>query len=263
MKSPTLTSTKTTRSTKTASKRTASAAKSTAKATAAPTANTPNKSASQTSSTKQPLEERIPLAKSKVRRVVKSAKKRVTSEAQGVDARHANLEAPKTGRRRAGRPRGTGKYGESTKAVRFPISLLDRVDSFVERRGFVFRLYSDQIQAGFPSPAEENAPFETLDLGAKLIPNPSSTFFIRVAGESMREAGIFPDDVLIVDRSLEATNGDVVVAAVNGEFTVKRLFKTRGRIELRPENKAFRPIVITEEMNLEIWGVVKTVLHNV
>ena len=140
--------------------------------------------------------------------------------------------------------------------------MIDQVDSFVKRRGYVFPLYSNQIQAGFPSPAEDDVPFEPYDLGAKLIPNPASTFFIRVTGESMRDAGIFPDDVLIVDRSLEANNGDVVVAAINGEFTVKRLFRTKKRVELRPENSKFRPIVVTTDMDFIVWGVVKTVIHN-
>ena len=168
----------------------------------------------------------------------------------------------KVGRSNRGRPKGSGKYGETTKAIRFPVSLIDQVDSFVQRRGYVFPLYSNQIQAGFPSPAEDDVPFEPYDLGAKLIPNPASTFFIRVTGESMRDAGIFPDDVLIVDRSLEASNGDVVVAAINGEFTVKRFFRKGKRVELRPENSKFRPIVVTTDMDFIVWGVVKTVIHN-
>ena len=165
-------------------------------------------------------------------------------------------------KRGVGRPIGSGKYGEPTKAMRLPVSLVGQVDSFVERHGFVFPLYSNQIQAGFPSPAEDDVPFEPYDLGAKLIPNPASTFFIRVTGESMRAAGIFPDDVLIVDRSLEAQSGDVVVAAINGEFTVKRLYRTARKLELRPENAKFRPIVVTGDMDFIIWGVVKTVIHN-
>lgn len=165
-------------------------------------------------------------------------------------------------KRGVGRPKGSGKYGEPTKAVRLPVSLVGQLESFVGRRGFVFPLYSNQIQAGFPSPAEDDVPFEPYDLGAKLIPNPASTFFIRVTGESMRDAGIFPDDVLIVDRSLEAQSGDVVVAAINGEFTVKRLYRTARKVELRPENAKFRPIVVTDDMDFIIWGVVKTVIHN-
>ena len=79
----------------------------------------------------------------------------------------------------------------------------------------------------------------------------------------MRDAGVFPGDILVVDRSLEPMNGDVVVAALDGEFTVKRLFKTKNRIELRPENKRFPVIPITEECEFSIWGVVKKVIHNV
>ena len=109
----------------------------------------------------------------------------------------------------------------------------------------------------------EAVPFEPYDLGTKLVPNPASTFFIRATGESMRDAGVFPNDVLIVDRSVEPVNGDVVVAAVNGDFTVKRLFKTGARIELRPENRKFRPICVTEDMDFSVWGVVKKVIHNV
>ncbi|MBQ9872859.1 MAG: translesion error-prone DNA polymerase V autoproteolytic subunit [Thermoguttaceae bacterium] len=134
--------------------------------------------------------------------------------------------------------------------------------ALVERKGFVFPIYLDRIQAGYPSPAED-APSENLDVAEYLVPNPSSTFFIKVTGESMRDAGIFPGDLLIVDRSLEADNGDVVVALVDGEFTVKRLFKTVNRVELRPENKRFSVIVLEDESELIVWGVVRRVIHNV
>ncbi|MGI6400641.1 MAG: LexA family protein [Thermoguttaceae bacterium] len=165
--------------------------------------------------------------------------------------------------RPVGRPKGSGKYGEETKAIRIPVSLLDLVEPFIERHGFVYRLYSDQIQAGFPSPVGDDAPFESYDIGKQLIPHPASTFFIRVTGESMRGAGVFPGDVLIVDRSLSAVDGDMVVAAVNGEFTFKRLYKGENRIELRPENQNFRAIQIKPDDEFLIWGVVKKVIHNV
>ena len=167
-----------------------------------------------------------------------------------------------TVRRRPGRPKGSGKYKEPTRAVRVPISLIDRIMALVERKGFVFPIYLDRIQAGYPSPAED-APSENLDVAEYLVPNPSSTFFITVTGESMRDAGIFPGDLLIVDRSLEADNGDVVVALVDGEFTVKRLFKTVNRVELRPENKRFSVIVLEDESEVIVWGVVRRVIHNV
>lgn len=200
---------------------------------------------------------------------VKSTKKsvRAKSEDARVDAEPQQAIQPtrpkaKIAGRRAGRPVGSGKYGEPTKAVRVPVSFVDRVDSLVERGGLVCKLYDYRIQAGFPSPADD-APSTSLDLASFLVPNPPATFFIRVSGESMRDAGIFPDDILIVDRSLEATNGDVVVAAVDGEFTVKRLYKSRGVVELRPENKRFSPIRLEGDAELVIWGVVKKVIHNV
>lgn len=188
-----------------------------------------------------------------------AAKSRVKSAAKTSTKA---LQTQGESRRRAGRPKGSGKYGEATKAVRIPLSLVDRVSVFLERNGMLAPLYDDRIQAGFPSPAED-APAEMLDIAKYLVPNPPATFFIRVTGESMRDAGVFPGDILIVDRSLEATNGDVVVAAVDGEFTVKRLFKTRNRVELRPENRRFSPIVLNEESELIVWGVVKRVIHNV
>ena len=165
-------------------------------------------------------------------------------------------------RRKAGRPKGSGKYNEATKTIRIPVSMADRIQTLADRQGLVCRLYDDQIQAGFPSPAGDS-PFEELDVAEYLIPNPPATFFIRVTGESMRDAGVFPGDILIVDRSLEPTNGDVVVAAVDGDFTVKRLFKTRNSVELRPENKKFPIIKIEGETELVVWGVVKRVIHNV
>lgn len=76
-------------------------------------------------------------------------------------------------------------------------------------------------------------------------------------------AGIFPDDLLIVDRSIKATNGDVVVVSVDGEFTVKRLFISQKKVELRPENKKFQTISFKDESELNIWGVVKNVIHRV
>ncbi len=174
----------------------------------------------------------------------------------------AELDAPAAERRKAGRPKGSGKYNEATKTIRIPVSMANRIQTLAERQGLVCRLYDDQIQAGFPSPAGD-APFEELDVAEYLIPNPPATFFIRVTGESMRDAGVYPGDILIVDRSLTPTNGDVVVAAVDGDFTVKRLFKTRDCVELRPENKRFPVIKINGETELVVWGVVKRVIHNV
>lgn len=192
------------------------------------------------------------------KRTRSTAKTETGSEIKTVQAKRSEKPSP----RKAGRPKGTGKYGEETRSVRVPVSMIKLVPALVERSGMQVPLYHNRVQAGFPSPALDSV-CETLDIAQYLIPNPASTFFLKVAGESMRDAGVFPDDILIVDRSEEPRNGDVVVAAVDGEFTVKRLFKTDNRVELRPENKLFSPIVITEESELIVWGVVRKVIHNV
>jgi len=124
------------------------------------------------------------------------------------------------------------------------------------------KLVSQQVAAGFPSPADDYLKAETpLDLNEHLIKHPAATFFVRVRGDSMNGCGIYPDDILIVDRSLEPTHRKVVIAVVNGELTVKRLHQAGGKIMLMPENSGYQPIVIENEMELEIWGVVTCVIH--
>lgn len=115
-------------------------------------------------------------------------------------------------------------------------------------------LGESMISAGFPSPAEDF--HESFDIVEHIVQRPAATFFMRVAGDSMNEAGIFDGDLVIVDRSLEPETGDIVVAVLNGEFTIKRLRRTNSRIELVPENPKYRTIILNEGMELEIWGVV-------
>ncbi|MDR0327490.1 MAG: translesion error-prone DNA polymerase V autoproteolytic subunit [Planctomycetaceae bacterium] len=115
-------------------------------------------------------------------------------------------------------------------------------------------LGDSSVSAGFPSPADDTC--ETFDLVSHIVRHPTATFFMRVAGDSMTDAGIFDGDLLVVDRSLEAKSGDIVVAVLNGEFTVKRLRCSGTNIELVPENPKYRKIILNEEMELEIWGVV-------
>lgn len=123
-------------------------------------------------------------------------------------------------------------------------------------------LYQTFINAGFPSPAE-NEIEAALDLNALLIKKPAATFFLKVAGFSMVKAGIHHGDILIVDRSLEPRHGKIVIAAVNGELTVKRLHKTKKRIALLSENENYPPLEVTHAMDLHIWGVVTYVIHQV
>ncbi len=121
-------------------------------------------------------------------------------------------------------------------------------------------LYLDAISAGFPSPADdyvENA----LDLNEYLVKNPAATFMVRVSGDSMIDAGIHDNDVLIVDRSRNPVPGTIVVAVLDGELTVKRLKRHRERFILFPENSAYAPIVVGEEQELSVWGVVSGVVR--
>jgi len=122
-------------------------------------------------------------------------------------------------------------------------------------------LFMVPVEAGFPSPAEDYIEGR-LDLNKHLIKHPAATFFVRATGESMINAGIFPGDILIVDRSLEPADKKVVIAVVNGELTVKRFRKIDGRIMLMPENKDYREIELTDGMDCEIWGIVVYVVHS-
>ena len=117
---------------------------------------------------------------------------------------------------------------------------------------------AEGLKAGFPSPAEDYS-HETLDFNRDLIHNPEATFYGKVEGDSMIEAGICNNDIAVIDRSLEPRDGDVVVGCVNGEFTIRYLdmrHKKDGYIELRPANKDFKPIRITADDDFEVWGVV-------
>ncbi len=123
-------------------------------------------------------------------------------------------------------------------------------------------LLSYKVSAGFPSPVEDYVE-EPLDLNSHLITHPAATFFVRAIGDSMIDAGIFPNDILIVDRSLKASSGKVIIAMVDGDLTVKRLLIEGARISLIPANAFYRPIGISEGQNFEVWGVVTYVVHQV
>ena len=121
-------------------------------------------------------------------------------------------------------------------------------------------LFAVPVKAGFPSPAEDYLE-QNLDLNEHLIQHPAATFFVRVDGESMKGAGIHKDDILIVDRSLEPTNGKIVIAVINGEFTVKRIRLHQDKVFLEPENPQFAPIEINPNWDFQVWGVVTYVIH--
>lgn len=169
---------------------------------------------------------------------------------------------PKGGKRTgSGRPKGTGKYGEPTKAIRLPVSEIDQVLEYVQNKYNRLPFYQYAIAAGLPAHAEDDCD-DHLDLNELLIKHPTSTFLLRVSGLSMINAGIHHDDILIVDRSIKPSDGKIVIAAVNGELTVKRLSIEGKIVQLLPENENFQPIVITDDCDLHIWGVVTNVIHN-
>ena len=122
--------------------------------------------------------------------------------------------------------------------------------------------YLSSVRAGFPSPADDYIE-SPLDLNEYLIKRPASTFYVRVKGNSMIQAGIFSNDILIVDRSIEQYQNRIIVAMLDGEFTVKRLRKINGHLILMAENPEYANIHITEDRDFEVWGVVVHVIHHV
>ena len=122
------------------------------------------------------------------------------------------------------------------------------------------QVYSCAVTAGFPSPADDYLESK-LDLNDYLIKHPSATFFVRVVGDSMVNAGIHNNDIIIVDRSIKPKHGKIVVAALDGQMTVKRLYQRDKKVILLPENKLFKPIEISDSMEMVIWGVATNVIH--
>ena len=121
-------------------------------------------------------------------------------------------------------------------------------------------MYASGVSAGFPSPADDYLE-GSLDLNAHLVREPTATFFVRAQGESMIDAGIHDGDLLVVDRSEQARSGRVVIASINGELTVKRYVRREGKAWFEPENKAYQAILLNEEDDIRMWGVVTNVIH--
>ncbi len=130
---------------------------------------------------------------------------------------------------------------------------------------FHFRIklpfYASHVPAGFPSPADDHLD-KFLDLNEVLIQNKQSTFFLEVDGDSMKGCGIFDKAIILVDKSLKARNGDVVLGVLYGEFTCKRLKIEEKRIYLAAENPAYPDTLVTEEMNFRVWGVVTYAINS-
>jgi len=195
----------------------------------------------------------------------------------------------------SGRPTGTGKYGEPTKAIRVPEGSIVHIKSFLKEdypkinassqheqpsnssdntqskvtilktaqdwthsdpsKSSKIPLYSTKVAAGIPTMADDHLE-DSLDLNEYLVAHPQSTFMLKVEGESMKDVGILPDDILIVDRSEKARHNKIIIAALDGELTVKRLYRKAGELKLLPENPDYPEIEIRREADLVIWGVV-------
>jgi len=193
-----------------------------------------------------------------------------------------NLSGNKRGgiRSGAGRKVGTGKFGETTTVVRVPESQAPIIQDFLaayQRKrlkvdidtvvdfewpdmyavSIKLPLYSSKVSAGFPSPAEDHVE-KRLDPSEFLIDQKDATFFVTIQGFSMMDVGLLPGDKAVVDRSRQPVIGDIVLAVLDGEFTIKTLSRTDGIVRLLPANStgAYSPIEVTESMNFEIWGVV-------
>ena len=121
-------------------------------------------------------------------------------------------------------------------------------------------IYSSQVSAGFPSPADDYLEGD-LDLNTHLIRNKAATFIVRASGQSMTQAGIFDQDLLLVDRSLSAKSGHIVIACIQGELLVKRLNIQNRCTRLLAENPTYPPIVVKESDDFSVWGVVTMVIH--
>ena len=121
--------------------------------------------------------------------------------------------------------------------------------------------YKEAVECGFPSPARDFTE-GTIDLNEELIPRPNSTFIVRARGDSMIGSGIYPGDLLIVDRSLSPRNGSIIIAVLDGELSVKGLKLNDDQATLSSSNPNYSDVIVSEEMDFTIWGVCTNVVHN-
>jgi DNA polymerase V len=178
-----------------------------------------------------------------------------------------------------GRPKGRNAYGESTIPIRIPKSKVTQITEYLKQSALKnspdtidfyehirqvsvpevsveLSLYSSKVSAGFPSPCDDHIA-KRLNIHDYLVDQEDATYLVTVIGWSMRDAGLLPKDVVIVDRSKNAKVGNIIMAMIDGEFTIKQLaLGENGNPVLLPANPDFKPIEIKEGMDFEIWGVV-------
>ena len=166
-------------------------------------------------------------------------------------------------RKGAGRPVGTGKYKAPTKTMRVPIEMEEKITSYIETKGNSIPFYRNTVRVGYPSPTGDETEPDRINLYALLVEHPDETCVLKASGESMIGAGINPGDILVVSSKKIATDGAIVIASINGEFTVKRLEYKNGQPFLMPENPNFKPIPVGENDEAHIFGVVTHSIHTV
>ena len=163
---------------------------------------------------------------------------------------------------RGGKRAGAGRPSkEPTKVIRVPESKVEVVKQLIsDHLKIRIPIFSSTVRAGFPSPADDYIE-DYLDLNEYLIKHPAATFMVRASGDSMINASINSGDILVVDRSIEPSHGKIIIAAIDGELTVKRLYKTNEQTKLLPENPDYPEIELKEDSDMVIWGVVTNVIH--
>ena len=161
----------------------------------------------------------------------------------------------------AGRPKGQGKFGVKTKAIRVPIGMVDEIIKYAKSKNISVPLYNMSVEAGNPMLTDSDD-HEMYKLNDNLIiSNPEDYFLVKVSGYSMKDAGILPEDLLLVNRKREALDGDIIVASINNGAVVKRLSQKDGVTKLISENKDYSDIE-DEDQNLHFWGVVTKVIRD-
>lgn len=160
----------------------------------------------------------------------------------------------------AGRPKGSGKYGEATIPVRVPVSMAEDIQKWAKQGGRGIPLFGGTVRAGMPTSADDFVEAH-INIHDHVVRRPDATFLVRVQGDSMIDAGINEGDLLVVDRSLPATDGKTIVAAVDGELTVKVLRRGKSGVELHPANPNYKIIHVSQEQSFEIMGVVTALVH--
>lgn len=137
---------------------------------------------------------------------------------------------------------------------------LEIYDIETPEHSVILPYYSSSVQAGFPSPADDYVEL-SLDLLKFMVDKPHATFCVRVKGNSMEGATIVDGSLLVVDRSKTVKNNDIIIAVLNGEYTVKRFRKEKGNVWLIPEHPAYEQILVKEDMDFQIWGVVTFIIN--